>query len=82
LDLLLQAVQKLRTETNDRLPGTVVGDELAQLHWLIEALQAEFLAKVRDRDRCGPYAPSHIVRSGRGGWIAGEFGTDTLRWLI
>src|ERR1700738_4435049 len=70
LGLLRQAVEVLRRETHERPPGTVVGDELAQLHWLIECQRAIFATQLRDFDRSGGYAPSGALSAA--GWLRAE----------
>ena len=50
-DLLRQAVESLRRETEERPPGTVDGDELRELHWLIEAQRSIFSTQLRDFGR-------------------------------
>src|SRR5216684_1810267 len=66
LDLLRHAVDRLRRETQERPPGTVIGEELSELHWLIEALRAQFSTQLRDFDRSGGGALSAA------GWLRAE----------
>src|SRR5947209_10423323 len=70
LDLLRQAVERLRAETSERPPGTVVDSELAELHWVIEAQRAQFTVQLRDFDRSGGYAASGALSAA--GWLRME----------
>jgi hypothetical protein len=70
LDLLRQAVEKLRSETSERPPGSLAGAELVELHRLLESLRSVFSSQLRDLERSGAYAAQGALSAAA--WLRSE----------
>jgi hypothetical protein len=70
LDLLRQAVEKLRSETSERPPGSLAGAELVELHRLMESLRSVFSTQLRDLERSGAYAAQGALSAAA--WLRSE----------
>lgn len=70
LDQLRHAIEDLRREDEDRPPGTVSADELADLNREIERLRAVFSTRLRDFDRSGGWAAEGALSAT--GWLRAE----------